>query len=480
MSTTAAPPRKADPPQTDRVPPHDLDAEMSLLGSMMLSREAIGAILPIIPTYEAQRFYQPAHQELFTVLCDLYDQNKPIDLVVVKDELLRRNGMEMVGGEAYLIDLVQSVASWVNAEQYAHIVRDKSMLRDLIGCAGYIVNDAYACADNAREVLDRAEQALFKTTEQRVSGQAVSLKDTIADIFRLIEERGDHFLSGLASGFIELDELTSGFQPGELIIIAARPSIGKTAFGLNVAERMAVDEKLPVAFFSMEMSRQQIAQRILCARGRMDSHKMRRGMITEDEIAQLAYVCQDLEQAPLFIDDTSGMSVQELRAKTRRLHLKHDIRCVFVDYLQLMYAPNVNRNVANRQEEIAAISRGLKALARDLNIPVVAMAQLNRASEAREGHRPRMSDLRESGALEQDADVVMLLHREEYHLIQLGKEVPDKVKGLAEVVLAKQRNGPTAIVKLHFNVQQTRFDNLSMAPEPYAGISSSADDMQFP
>ncbi len=475
MSTTAAPPRKADPPHTDRVPPHDLDAEMSLLGSMMLEREAIGAILPIIPAHDAQRFYQPAHQELFKVLCDLYDQNKPIDLVVVKDELLRRNGMEKVGGEAYMIDLVQSVGSWVNAEHYARIVRDKSMLRDLISCAGHIINDAYDSADNARDVLDRAEQSLFKTTEQRVSGEAVSLKDTITDVFHLIETRGEHFLSGLASGFIELDELTSGFQPGELIIIAARPSMGKTALGLNIAERIAVDEKLPVAFFSMEMSRQQIAQRILCSRGRVDSHKMRRGMLSEDEIAQLAYVCQDLEQAPLLIDDTPGMSVQELRAKTRRLHLKHDVRCVFIDYLQLMFAPNVDRKLANRQEEIATISRGLKALARELNIPVVAMAQLNRASESREGHRPRMSDLRESGAIEQDADVVMLLHREEYY-----KPKDASLKGKAELILAKQRNGPTDLLHLHFNVQQTRFDNLSMAPEPYAGVSSSADDLEFP
>ncbi len=475
MSTMAAPPRKADPPRTDRVPPHDLDAEMSLLGSMMLSREAIGAILLVIPAHEAERFYQPAHQELFTVLCDLYDQNKPIDLVVVKDELLRRNGMEKVGGEAYMIDLVQSVGSWVNAEHYARIVRDKSMLRDLISCAGHIINDAYASTDNAREVLDRAEQSLFKTTEQRVSGEAASLKDTITEVFHLIESRGDHFLSGLASGFIELDELTSGFQPGELIIIAARPSMGKTALGLNIAERIAVDEKMPVAFFSMEMSRQQIAQRILCSRGRVDSHKMRRGMLSEDEIAQLAYVCEELKEAPLLIDDTPGMSVQELRAKTRRLHLKHDVRCVFIDYLQLMFAPDVNRKMSNRQEEIATISRSLKALARELNIPVVAMAQLNRASEVREGHRPRMSDLRESGAIEQDADVVMLLHREEYY-----KPTDPSLKGKAELILAKQRNGPTDLLQLHFNVQQTRFDNLSLAPEPYVGVSSPADDLAFP
>ncbi len=471
MTTTSAPPRKADLSTTDRVPPHDLDAEMSLLGSMMLNREAIGLILPIIARHESHRFYQPAHQELFKVLCDLYDQNKPIDLVVVKDELLRRNLMDTIGGEAYMIDLVQSVGSWVNAEHYARIVRDKSMLRDLIGCAGHIINEAYASTEDTREILDHAEQALFKATEQRVSNQAISLKETISDVFKLIESRGDHYVSGLPSGFVELDELTSGFQPGEMIVIAARPSMGKTALGLNIAERLSAEERVPTAFFSMEMGRQQIAQRILCARGRVDSHRLRRGMVSEDDIARLAYVCQDLENVPMFIDDTPGMSVQELRAKARRLHLQHHIRCVFVDYLQLMYAPGADRKLSNRQEEIATISRGLKALARELNIPVVAMSQLNRASEAREGHRPRMSDLRESGAIEQDADVVMLLHREEYY-----KPQDVSLKGKAELIVAKQRNGPTGSVHLHFNHQQTRFDNLSMAPEPYARTASPGDD----
>lgn len=471
MTMTAAPWPKPDLQQTDRIPPHDLDAEMSLLGSMMLNREAIGLILPIIPSHEARRFYQPAHQELFKVLCDLYDHNKPIDLVVVKDELLRRSLMDAVGGEAYMIDLVQSVGSWVNAEHYSRIVRDKSMLRDLIGCAGNIINEAYASADDTADILDRAEQTLFQATEQRISNQAIPLKDTISQVFKLIEARGEHYVSGLPTGFVELDELTSGFQPGDMIIVAARPSMGKTALALNMAEHLSVDEDLPVAFFSMEMACQQIAHRILCSRGKVDSHRLRRGMISEDEIQRLAYVCQDLENVPMFIDDTPGMTIQELRAKVRRLHLQHGIRCVFVDYLQLMYAPAAGRKFSNRQEEIATISRGLKALARELNIPVVAMAQLNRASEAREGHRPRMSDLRESGAIEQDADLVMLLHREEYY-----KPQDASLKGKADLIIAKQRNGPTGDVPLHFNVHQTRFEPLSLAPEPFEPHLVPADD----
>ena len=413
MTTTPIPPRSTDGATPDRLPPQDSDAEMSLLGSMLLDREAIELVLPIIGREEARALYNPAHRKLFETLIDLYDQGKPIDLIVVKNELLRRRQLDDVGGEAKMIEMVQTVPTWVNAEHYARIVKDKSMLRDLIGCAGQILNDAYADGDEARMVMDRAERLMFEVTEQRISSQLQSLHETLNDVFRMIESRGDHYISGVTTGFVEFDELTSGLQPGEIIIIAARPSMGKTALSLNMAERLAAEGKVPTAYFSMEMTRQQVAQRILCSRGRIDAHRLRRGMLSEKEIAQLSYVCEELKDAPLFIDDTPGMTVLELRAKARRMHLKHDIRCLFVDYLQLMTAPGASRQ-NNRQEEIATISRGLKALSRELSIPVVAMAQLNRAAEIREDHRPRMSDLRESGAIEQDADVVALLHREEY------------------------------------------------------------------
>ncbi len=448
-------PSRTDAVSNDRLPPQDLEAEMSLLGSMMLSREAIEMVLQVITAADESRFYRPDHQQLFKVLIDLYDQNKPIDLVVVRDELQRRDLFEAVGGEEYLIDLVQSVGSWANAEHYARIVRDKGMLRDLIACTGRIMNEAYAESEPCRDILDRAEGDLFKVTEQRISNQAQPLGDMLKEVYRLIETGDGAHVSGVSTGFLELDELSCGLQPGELIIVAARPSMGKTALGLNIAEHIAVDDKTTTVFFSMEMGRQQVAQRLLCSRGRIDSHKMRRGRLSDDEIAQLGYLCQSLEDAPLLIDDTPGMTILELRAKVRRLALKRNLGCVFVDYLQLMHATGLD----SRQAEIAYISRGLKALARELHIPVVSLAQLNRGTESREGHRPRMSDLRESGAIEQDADVIILLHREEYY-----KPQDTSVQGQAELILAKQRNGPTGTVKLHFNKSLTRFDNLSVLP----------------
>ncbi len=448
-------------PTTDgqRIPPQSIEAEMSLLGSMMLDRDTIGAVLRIIRPEQADRFYREDHRLLFKVLVELYDQNKPIDLIVVRDELEKRGILAEVGGLDYVVQLAESVPTYVNAEHYAQIVRDKAMLRELIACSGRIIEQAYEHAEDARHILDRAEQQLFAVTEQRVAEQVVPIREFLEETFRLIESRDGHYLTGLPTGFIELDDMLSGLQPGEMIIVAARPSMGKTAFGLTIAEHLAADEHKAVAFFSMEMSRQQIAQRMLCSRGRVDSHKLRRGMLNEAEIQHLQHVCSDMLSMPLYIDDTPGMTVLELRAKARRLRQRHEITAVFVDYLQLMYTPGAE----SRQQEIATISRGLKALARELNIPVVAMAQLNRSPEGREGHRPRMSDLRESGAIEQDADVVLLLHREEYYKPQ---DDNPEIKGIAEVIVAKQRNGPTGEIKLHFEHRLTRFDNLSLAPEP--------------
>jgi len=441
---------------TDRVPPHDIEAEMSLLGSLMLDREVIGEVLPIIPRHESRRFYQPEHRLIFEALVDLYDKGSQIDMVILRDELLRRGILEKIGGNEYILELVQSVPSAANAEYYARIVRDKSILRDMIACAGEIVDLAYSARQEVGELLDEVERKFFSVTEQRVTAEATTLASLLEETFQQIQDREGHYLTGEPTGFVELDDYLSGLQPGEFIIVAARPSMGKTALGLNIAEHLAVNEGRPVAFFSMEMGRQQVAQRILCCRGRVDAHKLRRGMLNEREIKMLQAVCDELRDAPLFIDDTPGMTVLELRAKARRLWLQHDICALFVDYLQLMHCPGAE----SRQQEIATISRGLKALGRELNIPIVALAQLNRSPEGREGHRPRMSDLRESGALEQDADVVLLLHRPSYY-------DPNSAPGVAEVIIAKQRNGPTGTIKLHFDQQTTRFDNLSLAPEPY-------------
>ena len=460
--TTATPSGSAAPSDAARVPPHDLEAEQNLLGSMMLNRDAIPGVVSIITLAESAWFYRPDHRKLFEAIVDIYDANQPMDLSIIRNELQRRQLLEEVGGVSYLIRLAESVGSWANAEHYAKIVRDKGLLRDVIRVAGEISRDAYAEQESTEDLLDRAEQKLFDVTERRVSGQAIALSVLVRQLSEQMRSRGDQYLSGLATGFHHLDDLTSGFQPGDFIIIAGRPSMGKTAFGLNIAEHMAIDERRPVVFFSMEMSKMQVGHRVLCSRSRIDSHKVRRNMLNDEDERQIADTCHELEQAPLLIDDTPGMSILELRAKARRLTMSHKIQAVFVDYLQLMHCPGLER--AGRQQEIAMISRGLKSLGRELGIPIISMAQLNRAAEQREGNRPRMSDLRESGAIEQDADVVLLLHREEYY--HNPETVDEELKGRADLIVAKQRNGPVDTVKLLFNKRCTRFDNLSPVPEP--------------
>jgi replicative DNA helicase len=448
----------------NRVPPHDIEAEMGLLGSMMLSNEAVEMILPILNREDARRFYRHDHQLLFGVLVDLYDAKQPIDLVVVKNELARRDLLTQIGGVEYIVQLAESVPSWVNAEYYARIVRDKALLRDLIACTGRILEQAYSDQEETKDILDKAEQQLFGVTDQRITNQAVQIHQIVKEVFDQIQIRGEHYISGIPSGFHQLDDLTTGFQRGEMIIIAARPSMGKTAISLTMAEHLAVDNKLAAAFFSMEMGGQQIVQRILCSRGQIDSNKLRKGRLSDDEVQRAGMICGELQDAPLYVDDTPGMTALELRAKARRLKARHDIGIIFVDYLQLMHAPGAE----SRQQEVAGISRALKALARELNVPVVVMSQLNRGPEGREGHRPRMSDLRESGAIEQDADVVLLLHREGYY----RREDPN-IQNIAELIIAKQRNGPTGDIKLNFNQQYTRFANLSFAEEPGEYVPSA-------
>jgi len=455
--------RSVDSAAAGRLPPQDLEAEASLLGAMLLDKDSIGQVLQIIPRDESSRFYRPDHRLLYESLIDLYDRNQPIDIIVLEDELRRRGLLDEIGGRQYLVDLSESVPSSANSEYYARIVRDKSMLRDLIQCTGEILQSAYDQQDVAVQILDDAEKRLFEVTEQRVTNQAVSLREFLDATFKQIESFEEGSLSGVPTGFTELDSLLGGMQSGDFIVIAARPSMGKTALGLSMLESIGVVEGKPAAFFSMEMSKLQIAQRMLCARAQVDMQKMRHGRLSEEEITRLQLACGSMRDRPIFVDDTPGMSVMELRAKARRLKALHKIEVVFVDYLQLMFDRMAGRE--NRQNEIASISRGLKALARELNIPIVALAQLNRQVEGREGNRPRMSDLRESGAIEQDADVVMLLHREEYYLAKKrttsdsAAEQFDKVKGKAEVIVAKQRNGPTGDVEIHFNPRFTRFDN---------------------
>ncbi len=445
----------------DRLPPQDLDAEMACLGAMLMNRETVGDVLQVILQSESRWFYHPRHQKLFEVLIDLYDRNLPIDLMVVAEDLRRRGLLEELGGHESLLQLADSFADLANAPHYARIVRDKGMLRDLIRCTQEIADNAYSASQEAKDILDDAERRLFGVTERRVSAHAAPIGDMLARLASRIELRDGGLLTGTPTGFADLDEHTSGFQQGDLVIVAGRPSMGKTALGLTMAEEMAVRRNIPVIFFSMEMSNEQVAQRLLCSHTRFDSHKLRRRLISEQELHQLLEACDSLSHAPLYVDDTPGMTILELRSKARRMAMQHQVQAVFVDYLQLMHAPGSE----SRQTEVATISRGLKALGRELNIPIIVMAQLNRQSEERQGNEPRMSDLRESGAIEQDADVVLLIHRPEYY-----KPEDESLKGMAKLIIAKQRNGPVGTVELTYHNRYTRFDNrkrFGESPESY-------------
>jgi len=440
--------------QFDRLPPHSIEAEMCLLASMMLDKEVVGEVVQIVT---GESFYQADHQIIFDVLTGLYEQNRPIDAVILREELGKRQVLDEIGGTAYLGQILSAVPSAAHGAHYASIVKEKALLRQLISASNDILRDAYAPHEQAEVVLDRAERRIFEIAEKKISGQVTAMEDVLHEVFEMIENRGQR---GIESGFFELDDMMNGLQNGEMIIVAARPSMGKTAFAMNVMEHIAADSRLPCAVFSLEMSKQQLAQRMLCSRGQIDAHKLRKGLLQSHEYAHLANVVGELAKAPMWVDDSAGLTIMELRAKARRLKLQHDIKCIMIDYMQLMDNPGVE----SRQQQISEISRGIKAVARELKIPVICLSQLNRASEGRDGHRPRMSDLRESGSIEQDADVIMLLHREDYYRMSEPDFQPDNV---AELIIAKQRNGPTGTVKLTFMNKTTRFENYSGQSDPF-------------
>ncbi len=448
--------RESAPSAPGRLPPQSLEAEMSTLGSMVLDLECIGDVVLLL---QAEHFYREDHRLIYEALVHLYDQKKAVDLVLLRDELHSRAQLEQVGGVDYLVRLAESVPSAANASYYAQIVRDKAMLRSLISVSNDISRIAYDEQGEVAEIVNEAEQKIFDVAQQKIAGHAQAIRDIMAQTFELIDQRTGSHVYGLSTGFSKLNELTGGLQKGEMIIVAARPSMGKTALGLNVAEHVAADNKTPVVVFSLEMGAQQLAERMLCGRAHIDNQKLRKSMLSEQEIEIMHATAGELCEAQLFVDDTPGLSPLELRAKARRLKMKHDIQLIVIDYLQLMHVPGSE----SRQQEVTLISRHLKALARELSVPVVVMSQLNRAAEGREGHRPRMSDLRESGSIEQDADVVMLLHREDYY----HSEADYERTNTAEIIIAKQRNGPTGVVPLSWNAQWTRFLELAEVPEPF-------------
>ena len=441
----------------DRLPPHALESEMALLGSMILDAKVIGEVVQIVKS--AEDFYKPAHGAIFSALVELYDRHNAGDLAMLHQKMVDKGILDDTGGPDYLLQLAESVPAAVNAPHYAKIVAEKSLIRRLIAAAGEILHTAYTSGDDVRAVLDAAQKAVFDVLQDHDSQGARSLHSLLEETMKAIESRREGQLTGLATCFSELDDRTSGLQPGDMVVLAARPSMGKTALALNIAENVAL-MGTPVGVFSLEMGKQQLAERLLCSRSEVDSHRLRRNMINEDDYRRLAFAVGQLSEAPLYIDDTPGLSVLELRAKARRMVAKHSVKLLLVDYLQLM----TGSSRESRQQEVSEISRGVKGLARELNVPIVCLSQLNRAAENREDHRPRMADLRESGSIEQDADVVMMLHREDYY----NQNQPDfEPTNIAELIIAKQRNGPTGTVKLTWVGSSMKFkDFTSMVPPP--------------
>ncbi len=447
-----------------RAPPHSVEAEQGVLGSMLIApQEAIpAAIEKISDPY----FYIPAHQTIYRVLREQWDAGHAIDLITFTQTLRDQNLLETVGGAAFVTSLFTFVPTAANIDYYLEIVRDKWILREIIATCTEGVRRAYDDQGEVNALLDEVEQSVFSVGETRFKGKMPTIQEQVMDTLGAIEKlyQNKGALTGISTGFRDFDHLTSGLHPGEMIVIAARPSMGKTAFAMNIAEHVAITRKLPVAIFSLEMSGQQLVQRLLCSRARVALTRTRDGFLSQEEFPKLAKAGSELSLAPLFIDDTAGMDILQLRAKARRLKAQHNIELLVVDYLQLLRSIS-RRAQDNRQLEISEISAGLKALSKELNIPVIVVAQLNRNPENRTGSGkgvPRLADLRESGSIEQDADLVGLLVREEYYADT--DEEKEEMKGKAELIIAKQRNGPIGEVKLTFIHEFTRFADRAEEP----------------
>lgn len=436
--------------QLEKVPPQNLEAERAVLGAMLLEKETIPKVLQIITN--SKSFYSEVHALIYEGIVSLFSEAKPVDILALKEDFRKKRKLKEMGGASYLADLVNSVPTTVNVPYYAQIVKEKHILRDLLKTADFIRSLSYDDSQDLDIVLDRAQSSIFDITQQRVKIPYRHIKDVLTETFEHIEalyERKEH-ITGIPTGFVQLDRLTSGFQPSDLVVIAGRPSIGKTSFALNIAEYAGIEAKIPLVIFSLESAKEQLVERLLCSEARVDSHKLRTGFLSEDDWSRLTDAAGTLAEAPIYIDDSANISVLEVRAKARQLKAEYDIRMAIIDYLQLMEG---GRRAENRQQQISEISRSLKALAKELNIAVVAISQLSRAVEQREDKHPRLSDLRESGAIEQDADLVLSLYREYYYS---GK--PED-RGKAEVIINKQRRGPTDKVDLIFISEYTRFED---------------------
>lgn len=438
-----------------RIPPHSVEAEQAVIGGLMLEPASLDGVSSLL---DGDDFYRRDHRLIYEAICGLSGKGKPFDVVTLGEWFDACGTGEQIGGAGYLTELVTSTPSAANIAAYAAIVREKAILRRLIEAGTQIVNDGFQPGQaSVRDILDKAEQRVFRIAEQGDRGgkEFVGLRDAMAEAYRVLQDRSENpgTVTGVPTGFVDLDEMTAGLQPTDLVILAARPSMGKTALAVNIAEYAAMKTKKAVAIFSMEMSASQLAFRLISSMGRIDSQRLRTGDLREEDWPRVSSAIRMLSELKIFIDDKPGLSPVELRGRARRLKREHDLGLIVVDYLQLM---QVQGTQENRATEIAEISRSLKGLAKELNVPVIALSQLNRSLEARTDKRPVMSDLRESGGIEQDADLILFIYRDEVY----NKDKPDN-KGLAEVIIAKQRNGPTGKVDLRFAGAYTRFDNLA-------------------
>ena len=446
-----------------RQAPWSSDAEQAVLGAMLLDQNAA---LQAAELLDDTMFYREGHRLLFRAMIALAERGDVIDPVTLQSELARRGDLDRAGGMEYVAALIDVVPTAANVDYHARIVRDKAILRRLVEAANSIIQDVYEGHGPAGEVLDNAEHRVFQVAQFRRSEEFTRLKELIWPTMERIEQlqAGKGAVTGVPSGFLDLDRLTAGFQKSDLVIIAARPSMGKTAFVLNVVQHAAIEHNVATAVFSLEMSKEALVQRLLCSEGLVDAQRLRRGALRDDDYPKLARAAGLLGTAPIWIDDSAALTPLAMRSKARRLKAEHDIGLVVVDYLQLMQGPT---DVENRQQEISYISRALKGLAKELDVPVIALSQLSRAPEQRtgEGRRPQLSDLRESGAIEQDADLVCFIYRQEFYDGPVDKD-GNNIEGIAELIVGKQRNGPTGTVPLYFKKEYTRFDNRSLRDDP--------------
>ncbi len=441
----------------DRAAPWSEDAEQAVISAMLLDPDAI---LRAAEYVDDTMFYREPHRRIFRAMVSIAERGEVVDPLILSDELQRRGELESIGGKEYLGFLIGYVPTAANIEYHARIVREKALRRRLIETSTAIITEAYEGKAPVAELLDLAEHRIFQVSQQRAQQGFTRIKELMWPTMERIEalQRGGKTITGVATGFTDLDEMTSGFQPADLVIVAARPSMGKTALVLNMAQHAAIEHSVPVAVFSLEMSKEALVQRMLTAEARVDAQKLRRGMLRDDDFPRLARAAGILSSAPVYIDDTPAITLLEMRSKARRLRADANVGLIIVDYLQLMQGPP---GVESRQQEVSQISRGLKALAKELNVPVVALSQLSRAPEQRAGdHRPQLSDLRESGAIEQDADVIMFIYRQEVYDGPTDKD-GNSLEGRAELIVGKQRNGPIGFVNLFFHKAYTRFENYS-------------------